>query len=539
MEEGEVADISAGELVPRPRGPRTMVFQKDVDRDEVGDERHALAVTLRSLAQRVGVSLNRYSARVHWDRSTLSRYFSGVLVPPAGFVEQLIDDGNRNLEVVLTPEATAAIRRLHRNALRATSPAAADLQDLRDQLAAADHESELLQQEANLVREVLASATTRAKEQEAKFRSLEHQAISARITHRAELAQWKDDYESVQAERDKLRELVCRLERELREADRRATEAEGRCAELEATLETAEEAAGEAEKVASQAEEAVGDAAEVSQPKEQSDSDNAASPGSDSPFSSNTLSLGFAQYMGSRLTELLVDQQPKRLTNRNLNQLRSMPGVFMLYKDSELVYVGKDERSIAIRLRNLRMKLQGRMQIDLDIFSFAHVFVEDDMQAIAPEKLILKQMRSMGSIPWNGNGFGNLDPGRSRDFTRLKQSHFDVLYPIDLNYPIRFNGPSKNVPLQQLATLLKENLPYNFRSSLPPAGTEDKNVLLPHGVLTADQCFRLMAQTLGRSWQITALLGYVVAYNEKNFSYPSATRYYTGREITDVQPELL
>ncbi|MFI5763625.1 hypothetical protein ACIA8F_22130 [Streptomyces sp. NPDC051563] len=41
------------------------------------------------------MTLNRYAVRVSWDRSTLSRFLSGALVPPAEFVEQLIDDGDR------------------------------------------------------------------------------------------------------------------------------------------------------------------------------------------------------------------------------------------------------------------------------------------------------------------------------------------------------------------------------------------------------------------------------------------------------------
>ncbi|MFD9374121.1 Eco29kI family restriction endonuclease [Streptomyces sp. NPDC059999] len=522
-------DLVSGELAPWPGTTLTMVFQKDVDRSLVGDERYALAITLRLLAQRLGVSLTRYSARVHWDRSTLSRYFSGTLVPPAGFVDQLVADGDRNLNTTLALEATTTVHRLHREALRATSPAAADLQDLRDQLAEADRQSDLLQQEAGLLREMIADAGNRIKEQEAKLRLIERSSAADRITARAEIAQWADDYDSLRSERDRLQELISRLEQKLAEAEQRASEAEARCAALEGRLETAEEeAAGGA------------DEEEEHQPTKQPMPPSFEEPHRDAP----TVSLGITHHTGTRLLDMLTERLALNLTKTNISKVRSLPGIFMLFRRSELMYVGKADRSLPTRLATTRRKLEGRLGLDPEDFSFTYLYIEDDMTAVAPEQLIIKQLR--GSIPWNANGFGNSDPGSNRDQATIKASHFDALHPINLNLPIRvtrephetLTAESREImELDTFARKVKKELPYTLRLPMDSVKLGGTSIIVPQGPLSADQAFRIIARGLGESWQISALLGYVVVRKENDI-YPSATRYYRGTEIVDVPPVL-
>lgn len=523
MAEDEVGVALTGELVSGLGGPRTMLFQKDVVRDDVGDERYALAIALRALAQRVGVSLTRYSGRVHWDRSTLSRYFSGALVPPAGFVEKLIEDGDQHLDTELTPEVIETVRQLHRRALRAMSPVAADLQELRDQLAGADRASQLLHEEANLLREMLATAHSRAKEQEAKFRSLERSAAAERITHRSEVLRWSETYESVREERDRLRELIAKLEQELSAADRRAADAEERCVELERSLDRAEEATGQAE--------------EDKGYKGKGLVYNA-------PLSDiRIVSLGASRDAASRLIQLLGAQDELHLGPLNIGELQNLPGIFVLYREAspgsrELMYVGKDERSLPRRLEKIRRKLEGRQGIDLDEFAFSYIYIEDDMSVIAPDKMVINHLKSRGPIPWLNNGFGNMDPGRNRDLIPLRPDHFDALHPINLNAPIRINGPRKAMPVRDLLLLAKENLPYRFRFPSEFYELENRTVIVPEGMITADHAFRILARGLGPARQITAFLGYVTGYEHTDASYPSATRYYRGDEVIDVPPVL-
>ncbi|MFG2824746.1 NaeI family type II restriction endonuclease [Kitasatospora sp. NPDC048365] len=233
-------DLADGQWLP-PRGTRTMIFQKDLDPDSLTPESYALAIELRTLAQRVGTSLSTYARHVNWDRSTVSRYFSGVLVAPAEFVERLIADGDRHLGVELTTDARTLVRRLQREALRATSPTSADIQDLKDDLAEAERHRELLHQETRLLRDMVKAAHTKVEEQDVQLRALERSSAADRLTARAELALRSADYEDLRSERDRLRNLLDKLKEELAGAERRAVAAEERCAVLERQLEAAEE----------------------------------------------------------------------------------------------------------------------------------------------------------------------------------------------------------------------------------------------------------------------------------------------------------
>ncbi|MGX4734500.1 helix-turn-helix domain-containing protein [Kitasatospora griseola] len=144
-----------------------MVFQKDLDRAAVGEERYQLALALRELAHRLGISLTRYAARVTWDRSSLSRFFSGFAVPPADFVEQLVADGDRALGAELTPAVCELVRGLHRAALTVANPQGAQLQRLRDELADAEQQNGLLQQEQRLLRDMVITANQQIEDRDA------------------------------------------------------------------------------------------------------------------------------------------------------------------------------------------------------------------------------------------------------------------------------------------------------------------------------------------------------------------------------------
>ncbi|MFJ8443758.1 NaeI family type II restriction endonuclease [Kitasatospora griseola] len=242
-QDGSQPEIVVGELVRPHEGPRAMVFQKDLDRAAVGEERYQLALALRELAQRLGISLTRYAARVTWDRSSLSRFFSGIAVPPADFVEQLIADGDRALGAELTPAVCELVRGLHRTALTVANPRGAQLQRLRDELADAERQNGLLQQEQRLLRDMVITANQQIEDRDARIRAVEASAAADRITHRAELTERSDDFESLRAERDQLRALLEKLTCELADTESRAAEAERRCTELENRLEAAEEAA--------------------------------------------------------------------------------------------------------------------------------------------------------------------------------------------------------------------------------------------------------------------------------------------------------
>ncbi|GGY25313.1 helix-turn-helix domain-containing protein [Streptomyces djakartensis] len=516
-----------GELVPR--GPRTMVFQKDVDRAKVGPERYELALALRDLAQRLGVSLSRYAVRVSWDRSTLSRFFSGALVPPAEFVEQLLENGDRETGTELTPAAKDVVRKLHRTALRATSPASGALQDLRDQLAEADRDNRHFQQEARLLREVIRRAQEQLDEQQLQLRQLENAGAAERLAHRVELEQWSDTFEAMLTERDALRESLARYKAELEQAQRRAHEAELRCAALERQLETAESEAEENE--------ARGEAASALPPESLR---AATATGQSTARDGVSFHLGFDAALGARLWRALEEQAPMPLSEEKLREMVPRPGIFQLirkvpYLSPELVYVGKSERALPDRLDTLRRKILGRRGILPEEMYFTSMYIEDDMSAVAPERLVIRYLKEErgARLPWNSNGFGNKDAGRQRDHSELSPRHFNMVHPIDLDWVLHDDGTRRTWPPKDFADFIKAGLPYRFRHQLGPDYLEAAPLVVPEGPLSADAAFRLLARSLGDTWQISALKGHVLLYQEHT-RYPNAVRYYRGRSVQNA-----
>ncbi|MEU5921552.1 helix-turn-helix domain-containing protein [Streptomyces sp. NPDC047141] len=509
-----------------------MVFQKDVDRAKVGPERYELAVALRDLAQRLGVSLSRYAVRVSWDRSTLSRFFSGALVPPAEFVEQLLENGDRETRTELTPAAKDLVRKLHRTALRATSPASGALQDLRDQLTEADRESRHFQQEARLLREVIRRAQEQLDEQQFQLRQLESTGAAERLEHRIALEQRSEDFEAMRTERDSLRESLARHKAELEEAQHRAYEAELRCAALERQLETAETEAEE--------DEARGEATSALSPKTL----RSATPTRQSTAGDSvSFHLGFDAALGARLWRTLDEQAPVPLTEEELQKMIPRPGIFQLirkvpYLSPEIVYVGKSERPLPDQLDALRRKILGRRGILPEEMYLTYMHIEDDMSAVAPERLLIRYLKEEhgAQLPWNLNGFGNKDAGRERDHSELSPQHFNMIHPIDLDWALRDDGTRRTWPPKEFADFIKAGLPYRFRHKLGPEYLEAAPLVVPEGPLSADAAFRLLARSLGDTWQISALKGHVLLYQEHT-EYPSAVRYYRGENVQNAKSQ--
>jgi hypothetical protein len=159
--------------------------------------------------------------------------------------------------------------------------------------------------------------------------------------------------------------------------------------------------------------------------------------------------------------------------------------------------------------------------------------VAEDFSALAPEQLLITHHKGQGDIPWNNNGFGNKDPGRQRDHTI--PNRFDVKFPIDLDRPVEGLSPGE-MTLQELLERIKAGLPYNFRYG---ASEEFKirSVHVPVAGMTADQILQLVSAEIPAQWQITALMGYVIMYDDSPSTYRSAWRYYRDGQLVSAQPE--
>lgn len=233
-------------------------------------------------------------------------------------------------------------------------------------------------------------------------------------------------------------------------------------------------------------------------------------------------SLSVTRALADQMSSALSELTPGRLSAVALRALDEYPGVYQLYHRGELVYVGKADQSLPQRLERHLAKLSGRMNIRIEDVTFTCLYVDEDLDALAPEKMLIDRFRAQGRVRWNFNGFGNNDPGQQRDTTLYKDDHFDVLYPADLS--VRLRGIDAGIQVvSALVADMKARLPYVFRIGKHP-DPATRTVLVGRHDPTADELFGLIAEALP-GWQVTALPGYVIMYPERR-DYPSARRVY-------------
>ncbi|MFG2694680.1 GIY-YIG nuclease family protein [Kitasatospora sp. NPDC048407] len=245
--------------------------------------------------------------------------------------------------------------------------------------------------------------------------------------------------------------------------------------------------------------------------------------------------LSITKALGDQLADALSHLEHAPLSEENLARLDERPGVYQLYLGGDFVYVGKADKTLPGRLRNHLRKLSGRRNINLANVDFSCLYVAEDFSALAPEQLLISHHKEMGSIPWNNNGFGNKDPGRQRDSTVLKKNHFDVVFPIDLDRPVEGLTPG-DASLHAFLKALKGGLPYNFRYAEPPR-SKSSFVTVPRTDLSANEAFHLLSKALPDTWQVAALMGYVIMYSDSPDEYKSAWRYFRSGTVIDAEPE--
>src|SRR5207249_1811515 len=99
--------------------------------------------------------------------------------------------------------------------------------------------------------------------------------------------------------------------------------------------------------------------------------------------------------------------------------------------------------------------------------------------AIDLETQLIAHYGGLARVPWNGSGFGSNDPGRQRDTTEYKATHFDAMFPIDIDRPLTISIPLTGTAASILTTL-KNSLPYTFRFE-----SQDRQARQPHPDLAA------------------------------------------------------
>lgn len=231
----------------------------------------------------------------------------------------------------------------------------------------------------------------------------------------------------------------------------------------------------------------------------------------------------------ARLIEVLDQMETVSLVTQDLEDIPEAQGVYQLFLENELVYIGKTDAEAGLRRRLQRhqKKVQHRAGLSPEDVGFKAVRIYV-FTAIDLETQLIAHYGGLSEVRWNGSGFGANDPGRNRDGTKYKDDHFDMLYPIDIDREIDLGAPrSVLINAAELLAKLKVVLPYVFRfeggggrSRKPHPDLDKTKVMLPKNmVTTARSVIQAVVSQLPHGWQATQLPSHIILYKEDK-AYP-------------------
>ena len=211
--------------------------------------------------------------------------------------------------------------------------------------------------------------------------------------------------------------------------------------------------------------------------------------------------------------------EPVPLAQDQLDRLENRPGVYELYLNGGLrehrVYVGKANMPLPSRLGEHLRKLSGRINLNIEDIRFKCLYVDEDLDAASPEKLLIKIYRADGTSPWNNSGIGGKDPGHNREDTVVKRKHFDARYPVHPGQVVA-NLKLGSQSLYPLLKDVKAKLPYLFRFEEKKVRRDHRDTPVPvtSNALAMRDIIRLALEALPEGWQATAMPGRVILYDE-------------------------
>jgi hypothetical protein len=229
----------------------------------------------------------------------------------------------------------------------------------------------------------------------------------------------------------------------------------------------------------------------------------------------------------ARLIQVLDTLTPAPLNAECLAVLPDAQGVYQLFLDGNLVYIGKTDAEAGLRKRldRHRLKIQHRRGLDASRVAFKAVRIYV-FTAIDLETQLIDHYGGLSAVGWNGSGFGSNDPGRERDTTRYRPNHFDARFPIDIEQPLALELPSRDTAANILS-VLKTALPYILRyegvgprSRSPHSDLRNTMVsTLLISPATAKSVIEVVVSQLPTGWQATYLLSHIILYKEtKDYS---------------------
>lgn len=196
-------------------------------------------------------------------------------------------------------------------------------------------------------------------------------------------------------------------------------------------------------------------------------------------------------------------------------------GVYQLFHQNRLVYIGKTDAEAGLRQRLTRhaWTVQHRQNLEPGDVAFKAIRVYV-FTAIDLETQLIEHYRATAPVAWNFSGFGSNDPGRERDTTNVSPEGFDVQFPVDLDREIAVDLEAP-VSAGTALTALRRHLPYTFRferaaprSKRPHPELENTRVELPPLPCTTHTFLTSIIHQLPPGWQGTLLSGRVILYKE-------------------------
>jgi hypothetical protein len=229
----------------------------------------------------------------------------------------------------------------------------------------------------------------------------------------------------------------------------------------------------------------------------------------------------------NRLVKVLDGMDSATLSRENTESIPEAQGVYQLFLDGKLVYIGKTDAEAGLSRRLIRhgKKIQHRVRLDPERVSFKAVRIYV-FTAVDLENQLIRHYGGLSVVQWNGSGFGSNDPGRERDTSTYKQDHFDAAFPIDIDRPLGIELKERGSAFAVLSDL-KAALPYVFRfqsakarSRKPHPDLEGTTVaVLADEPASARWIIKQVVPQLPKGWQVTKLPSHIILYKE-NKSYP-------------------
>ena len=233
-----------------------------------------------------------------------------------------------------------------------------------------------------------------------------------------------------------------------------------------------------------------------------------------------TLEFDLPSALLSELVTLLDDMPSEDLSSANLIDVPEAQGVYQLFFNGQLAYIGKTDAEAGLKKRLLRHcdKIKDRVGLHVGMVQFKAVRIFVFSAIDLETQLITHYKNTQGELEFQHSGFGANDPGRKRDTG--KPGSFDLHFPIDIVKP--FNTPLQagNYSVSEVLHRLKKMTPYVVRFQRAESGRAPHSDLLQatvsisNSISNPKKLFEEIGKRLGNKWQITQLPGYVIIYKE-------------------------